>query len=447
MIRIDFLAVLFAIAVAAAAQVQPGHAVVAWKQGGTAPGGLVLVDPAGASTSMPGLDPATVGTGQYDGATAVLVTDDGTVFAGLGVDNRTGTTPVNLDLRQITWNGSTAVDLAFVTLQPVPPGQIWRVSDLKERADGSLLVAATQVVFGPNPVGTPAVFVVGRTGPTVTSVPTTGMAGGILRAIADFGDRFAVAVEQSFFSRNFVLQSLAFDGLSAPFTIRTLVGVGSFGGFDRDLGAELVFGASFGAGGSTVHRIAHAPGATSTPVPGSPPSIRCGGVGPASGVLSSFDSAGALSRTDSVLGGTQPWAASVVGDPIAIAVRDNPSGYGLVPPQVALPMLGSQGNVPDLGNARFALRLGEPSGQAATAFVFGGFGRAVVATQYGTLLVQPATVLVFGVAAIPVGQHGQFAMPLPATPGLRGVRFQVQDLVVLPSLGAALSNGLDVTLQ
>ena len=448
MIRLVVLLALVSIALPAVAQVQPGHAVVAWKQGGTGAGGLVLVDPAGTRASMPGLDPATIGTGQYDGATAVLVTDDGIVFAGLGVDNRTGTAPANLDLRLIAWNGSAATDVPFATLQAVPAGEIWRVVDLKERADGSLLVAATQVVLGPNPIGTPAVFAVDRSSAAVTSLPTTGMAGGILRAIADCGDRYAVAVEQAFFSRNFALQSLAGDGLSPPFSIATLVSTGSFGGFDRDLGGELVFGASFAGGGSTVYRIAPTSGAIPTPVSGGPATIGLAEVDRAAGVLSSFDFAGALSRTDTVLGGTQSWAASVVGDPIAISVRDDPAAYGLLPPQLALPRLGSQGNVPALGNTAFALRLGEPSGQAAAGIVFAGRGRAVVATPFGTLLLQPTTLTMLGVVAIPAGQSGVLALPIPAAPGLRGARLQLQDLVVgAAPASAALSNGLDLVLQ
>lgn len=436
----------------ALAQIPPGNAVVAWKASGPAPGGLTMFDAQGSSVGMPGLAPATIGTGQFDGASAVLVADDGTVFAGLGVDNRTGSAPVGLGMRHITWNGSTATDMPFVTLLQVPVGEIWEVADIRERFDGSLLVAATQVVLGSNPVGTPAVLIVNRTGTSVQTIPTTGMASGILRAIADFGDRYAVAVEQSFFARNFALQSLAFDGLSAPFTIRTLVSVGSFGGFERDLNGELVFGATFSlSAGATVHRIAHAPNSTPIGVVGTPPSIGLGDVNPASGVLSSFGFPGAggstLSRTDTVLGGVQPWTIMTVGNPISLSVRDNPSAYGLTPPHLPLPMLGTQGGVPAVGNTGFALRLHD-WGQSSFGIVAAGFGRAVIATQFGTLLVQPGTLITIGSVAVPPGPSGVLALSIPNNANLRGLRFHLQDLVVRSSpFSAALSNALDLTVQ
>src|SRR5262249_11260751 len=142
--------------------------------------------------------------------------------------------------------GSTvATDLPFATLMQVPAGEIWRVADMKQRADGGLLVVATQVLLGSNPMPSKAVFLVAGGGGTVASVPTTGIAIGTPLAIADFGDRCVVALEQSFFSRNCLLQSLDLTGATAPFTVAQLVAFGSFGGFDADATGELVFGASF----------------------------------------------------------------------------------------------------------------------------------------------------------------------------------------------------------
>jgi hypothetical protein len=138
----------------------------------------------------------------------------------------------------------------------------------------------------------------------------------------------------------------------------------------------------------------------------------------------------------------------VASDPIAISVRDNPQAYGLTPPNMALPMLASLGNVPALGNVAFAFRLGEPSGQAATGILAGGFGRAVVATAYGTLLVQPATLITLGVVAIPANQAGLFMLPIPNNASLRGSRFDFQDAVLRSSpFTAVLSSALEVTLQ
>jgi hypothetical protein len=294
------------------------------------------------------------------------------------------------------------------------------------------------------------VFVVDRNTAAVQVVPVAGMAGGVLMSIADFGDRYVVAVDEPFFARNIELQSLAFDGLSPPFTIALLLAAGSFGGLERDLTGDLVFGASFLGSGGTVHRVAHAPNATSSPVAGSPSTIGLAEVNPGSGVLSSFTFAGStggsLSRTDTVLGGTLPWAASVVSDPVAISVRDNAAAFGLVPPGIPQATLGSQGNVPALGNGAFALRATAPAGQAALGILVAGFGRGNVATPFGTLLIDPAVLQTIGVVVIPAGGTGTFPLPIPPSQNLAGVRIVFQDAVLLPA-SAVLSNGLDLTLQ
>ena len=70
---------------------------------------------------------------------------------------------------------ASSADAPFATLMAVPANEMWQVVDLRERADGSLLVAASQIVLGPNPFATPAVFVVDRSGAPVQSVPVAGL--------------------------------------------------------------------------------------------------------------------------------------------------------------------------------------------------------------------------------------------------------------------------------
>ncbi len=140
------------------------------------------------------------------------------------------------------------------------------------------------------------------------------------------------------------------------------------------------------------------------------------------GILASFSAARSLSRTDTVLGGTQGWAGSMVNDPIALSVRHNPAGYGVrrarqPSPQ---PMLGSQGNVPAVGNAAFALRMAEPWAYAGVAFVAASFSRAAVPSIHGTLLIDPATMVTIGSIAIPAQQTATLALPIPANALLRG---------------------------
>jgi hypothetical protein len=200
-----------------------------------------------------------------------------------------------------------------------------------------------------------------------------------------------------------------------------------------------------------VHRAAHLPNATPVAVPGGPPTIGLADVNPGSGVLSSFtfpgSTGGSLSRTDTVLGGTLPWAASVVSDPVAISVRDNAAAFGRAQPGTPQAALGSQGSVPALGNLGFALRAGDALGQQALGILGAGFGRGSVPTQFGTLLIDPATLQTLGVVVIPAGQFGVFPLPIPASPILAGLRVVVQDLVVTGPLSAVLSNGLEIVLQ
>jgi hypothetical protein len=324
------------------------------------------------------------------------------------------------------------------------------VVDLRERTNGSLLVAATEIVPGPNPIAIPFVFTVDlRLSTPVTTLHTSGLPAGILTAVADFRDSYAVAVEQSSVTRDVVLVTVPY-GPGVSSTIATLVGVSSFGGFDRDLNGELVVGARFNGSGAAVHRFSTAwPYPYTGPVSGGPVSIRCGDVNPA-GILSSFSAAGALSRTDTVLGGTQAWAGSVVNDPIAISVRDNPAGYFVSPlqPPQAQPMLGSQGNVPAVGNAAFALRVREFWTAPGVAIVAASFSRAAVLTVHGTLLIDPSTMFTVGSTAIPAGLTATVALPIPANPVLRGTRLVFQDVFLFNlHLTAVLSNALDLTVQ
>ena len=429
------------------AQVAPGSAVVASKIAGTGPTVLQLVDPAGAVSTITGLDPATAGSSKFDGARALLVDDGGLLFAGLAVDNSAGTLPLPLNVRLLVLSGPVAGDVPFATLMQVPPGEIWTVADMKQRADGSLLVVATQVLLQPNPQPNKAVFVVVGGGASVQVVPITGMAIGTPLAIADAGDRFVIAIEQSFFARNCVLQSLAFSGAVAPFQVALLVGFGSFGGLDLDTDGRLVFGGRFSGSTATLHRVAHAPGATVVDVPGGPAGFGAASVNPASGVLSTVTFTGDLARSDTVLGGTQPWTTGLAMEVIALSVGAGPQRYALPIPPNQIPVLGSQGGVPSLPNAAFALRIREPAGQPGAAFFFGGVARASVNTPFGLLVVDPASgITVLGFAPVPAGAPGVFPLPLPGNPGLRGLAFDLQSLLV-PTVGpAAMSNGLELVL-
>jgi hypothetical protein len=431
-----------------AAQIDAGSAVVGSKPGVAAPTTLQLATRSGAVSTITGLASATTGTSQYDGARALLATDDGLLFAGLGVDNSAGATPAPLTIRLLLLAGNVAVsDSPLATLMQVPAGQIWTVVDMKERFDGSLLVLCSQVALGPNPMPNSAVFTVDRAG-VVQQVPSTGMPIGSPIGIADLGDRYVVAVEQSFFVRNLLLQSLSFTG-STTFRIAQFTGFGSFAGMGPDVSGELVFAGSIGGSTATMHRIAPVQSATAVDVPNGPTGPVRAHVEPGGGILSAIVNNGRsidLVRADDVLAGTLQWATGLASDPLALAVRANPRAYGLLLPVTSA--LGSQGNVPALGNALFALRAQDATGSASTAFLFGGVARANIPTPFGPVLVDPAFgISVFGFTSVPANGVGTFPLAIPNAPGVLGFLFDVQAFVVFGNGAAVMTNGLEFTVQ
>jgi len=438
------------LASAAAAQVVPGFAVVAWKPPGGA-GGLKLVDRAGASTDITGLDPATVGTNEIDGARSVAVTATGVLFAGLGLDNRGSRTARPLDLRRITVSGSTATsDQVFATVMMVPANEVWHLSDVKERGDGSLLVGATETVFTANPMPQTAAFLVDPSG-AVTALSTAGFPAGSLRAVAPAGDRWVGAFEQSFFVVNVELVSFPISaGGPAPFQVYQFVNVGSFGGVDADADSTLIVTASSHLWSSgCVVRVPHVPNAQPTPLP-SPVGVEASDAVPAAGLVALF----ALPRNplsplvlyDTLAATSTQWSPGVVMDPIDVAVRRNPTSYGLPSPAGStVPYLGSFGGLPRAGNAQFGCRVGgTPSSIGA---LLAGFGRGQAPTPWGQLLLDSTRPIVaLAPLSIPAGGVANLPLPLPA--GLRGtVDLQA---ALFPSVSPPVGEttpGLEVTIQ
>jgi hypothetical protein len=432
----------------AAAQVVPGHAVVAWKPPSGGAGGMKLVDRAGSSTDITGLDPATLGTSAFDGARAVLVDNVGQVFAGLGVDNRGTRTPRPLDVRKIALSGSSAAsDVLHATVMSVPANTVWHVSDLKERADGSLLVAATETVFTANPMPATAAFLVAPSG-AVTALSTAGFPAGSLLGIADAGDRFVGAFEQSFFVVNLELMSFPYaaSGL-APFRVHQFVNVSAFGGVDVDADGTLIVCAA--AQGSSIARVPHAAGATPVPVPGSPAGVEASDAIPAAGLVAAF----ALPRSplaplllvDTLAGTTTTWSAGVVLDPVDIGVRRNPTNYG--PPSragVRTPFLGSFGGLPRGGNAQFGFRIGGTPGAAGV--LFAGFGRGAVPLPFGLVLLDVTRPIV-ALASLALPNTGVQNLPVPLPLGLRGTIDMQAVLLPMNPPAVEMTPGLELTGQ
>jgi len=172
-------------------------------------------------------------------------------------------------------------------------------------------------------------------------------------------------------------------------------------------------------------------------------------VEPGGGILSAIVNTGRsidLVRADDVLAGTLPWANGLASDPVALAVRANPRAYGLQLPVTSA--IGSQGNAPALGNALFALRAQDATGQAGTAFLFGGVARANIPTPFGAVLVDPAFgISVFGFTSVPANGGGTFPLAIPNAPGLLGFLFDVQAFVVFGNGAAVMTNALEFTVQ
>src|SRR5690606_31973449 len=144
-LRLPTLIAPLALAALAAAQIEPGAAVLASKT----PAGLsalTVVSPAGTTQNVTNLDPRTVGTGLDDGLQSIVVDESGVVIAGITTDNRRGTTPQPLELRLIViQNGVAIVDQTFATLMQVPAGAAWTVTDVQRRHGDGFIVAASEV--------------------------------------------------------------------------------------------------------------------------------------------------------------------------------------------------------------------------------------------------------------------------------------------------------------
>jgi len=309
------------------AQIPHGHALVAWKPSNpTATGGMRLVDTLGVNQPITGLSTATLGTTRWDGAQSVVVLGNGDVVAGLGVDNRTGATPLPLDLRRIQIQGTTASsDQALVTLMQVPIGEMWKVSDIEQRSDGTLLVAATQILTTSNPMPQTAAFLVAGT--AVLSLPLTGAPFGTLAAIADAGDRFVIALLQSAVVVNVDLWSMPYSASGTPFRICTFIQTTAVSGLRVDADGTVIVGVKFQGG--ALARVAHAASATPGPVSASPTSVAAAEIQPASGLAAVFAQpgliAGALSLVDCNAGTATQWAATVVRDPVDVSVGPDPA--------------------------------------------------------------------------------------------------------------------------
>lgn len=431
-----------------AAQIAPGHALVCWKpQNPTVPGGLRVVDRAGAVATVTGLTPQTVGTTRWDGAQSIVVRDGGVAVAGLGVDNRTGASPLPLDLRSILIVGSLAVtDTRFATVMQVPAGEQWMVTDIKERRDRSLLVGATQVLATANPMPRTEMFLVDTTG-AVTVLPNAGFPLGSLLAVADAGQYYLGAFQQQFFVTNTEVWAFGYQGSPAPFRVCQFVNTSAFGGMDMDVDGELVAGVPFA--GSTIVRVPIVANATPIPLPSTPPSVAVCDILPAAGLAALFTAptliAGSLNAVDTLAGGFTQWAATVVRDPVDVSVHADPIAYG--EPTItgnAVPYLGSQGGFPRLGNSAFALRIGGTPN--APGVVYGSAGRASVPTPFGTLLLFPGALFPIGNLVLSAGGTAILPLPLPGHPSVAGARVDLQS-VALSSLTppmVELSQGLEL---
>ncbi len=118
-----------------------------------------------------------------------------------------------------------------------------------------------------------------------------------------------------------------------------------------------------------------------------------------------------------------------------------PGGSGLVP------LMGSTGGTPAVGNADFELTL-RRAGAALTAFLPLALGEAALPFKGGTLLVEPATLLAAPSALTSATGAAGITLGLPDDPLLEGLVFRGQWLVQDPGAvaGWALSAGAKVTV-
>lgn len=436
-----------------AAQIPSGHAAVAWKPSNpTATGGIKLVDRAGVARDLTGLSAATLGTTRFDGAQSVAVSSIGELFVGLGVDNRTGTTPLPLEVRRILVSGTTAIlDQPLATVHTVPAGELWKVSDLQVRGDGSLLVAATEILANANPMPKTLACLVLPGGTVVNLAAVSQFPAGSLVAVADLGTRFAAAFLQSFFVVNLEVMSFTYDSVPAGFRVHQFVSVPRIAALGADANGELLLAGQLPtpAGQSSLVRLPHAPGATPVAVTGGPTAVAAADFVAPAAVAAVFTPptliAGSLQLVDMLAGQGSMWAQTVVRDPVDIALRQSPAHYGLASGNgPGLAWLGTDGGLPAVGNGLFGLRVGGTTGSQGV--ILASIGRGSVPTPFGTILLDLSVMAQVAGYTVPNTGALRLGLPLPNNPSLIGqaVTFQALAIASASPLLAECSRGLEL---
>ena len=427
------------------AQILPGHALVCWRA--TGGGGVRMVTPAGGVQDLQGLAPATLGTSKLDGAQCVFIRNDGLVFVGLGIDNSLGSTAVPLEMRRILATGGAVLfDLPHAALWTVPAGESWRATDIKERSDGSLLVALTQTN-----VATPKVAaVLVDKNSIVTPIPLPILPAGALVGVADAGDRFVGVFERTSPTLDYEVMSIPYvQSALAPYRVFLFANTPRFGGIDVDADEKtLILAVGYQACG--VVRLAHQANSTPVTVPNTPSGIGPACIVPGSAEVMALDPpsviASGIYRCDYAKGATTTWTATVVANPVHVGVRRDPELYGKGSSQSGvLAWLAGQGGQPRVGNQAFVLRVGGKSG--GLCGIFASTQRGNFPLPFGTVLIGPAPIL--GLATVSLGNAGRatVALPIPNDPGLVGGLLVMQSAVIDPvTTTIDLSRGLDLVV-
>jgi len=319
------------------------------------------------------------------------------------------------------------------------------VTDVQRRHGDGFIVAASEVVQTANPMPQPAAFLVSSSG-VVTTLPTAQVPGGILRAIADAGDRWIAGVAQSFFVFNVEITSLPLAPAGQPpFQVHQYVNVPGFGGLGLDADGSILVLAQ--AGGSPLTRLQHAPNASPSPIGGTPALLDVGSAVPAPGLFAAIElgASSTLHLIDGLAQSSSPWASNLVGLQLDVALRDNPGRYGLSPTTPRLPYLGTLGGRASSGNAAFGLRLGGNAGSSAA--VLAAIAPASIPWPFGRILLD-LTIPPVAVAATTIPNSGEARTPLaiPANPGLIGNTLYLQGVVFTPGT-LALTSGVAVTVE
>lgn len=122
-------------------------------------------------------------------------------------------------------------------------------------------------------------------------------------------------------------------------------------------------------------------------------------------------------------------------------------GTGLAGGNGQVPIIGTSGGTPAVGNAAFALTLRAAGGNLPALMPL-AVAPAALPFKGGTLLVEPATLLVLFAATTAANGTAAVGLGLPDEPALAGLVFDLQWLVQDPGAvqGWALSRGLEVTV-